>query len=704
MSGGGGSSAKKRLTRLLRDLRASASDDDEEDLGVGEGEDGSDNDDQYAASEEPIAMLAGRSEDREQDEASSAHTPSDSRSESSEFNGQSVVVDTTRKLAEEFRRRTALLQEQLATLTRGKRQLESQHVLETQRQGNTASSNTLSPHIVMTFMHTSKPFPSRLQARIDALQHQQLADLKARHADQQHDEGRASSAAKRALVNAIEQIQELRCTQSRYDEANALAPGDRSPADWAALRGFEELKATEALLRTALAERDAAREGQARATGEAERAQREGKREAAEATATARDVLATNATLQARVERLERDLEDTIMQKEVLSAKGAMYDEVYLGREVKTLQESLLQTERELERVKIKAADAKRAAKAAEEVFGKARDERALDHEQKLEVEIARIREAATADLERVRREAGEALERELRIIKDSRDAAIIEAQALTVQLREAKRDREDILARMRDAQSAWDSEMAESRTQLRLRAFEADRASALLADSSEARRAADARCSVSVLTERCREVEAEGSKRVAELEGALEAARKLYNELSEGRSNEAVGKQSNKDNTQKVAAQLDELQRERDAVTQQLNTSNARLQEMEEKLSVAKRRAEGIRQPHTYLLERLEACDIALKEKQIECAALKQDLMDVLEDAEALRSALNDGRGSLPQQPQMGGKYDSTLQAERVRAARRSKEANGGKARRQSGADMDGPATAVARAITVAE
>jgi progesterone-induced-blocking factor 1 len=76
------------------------------------------------------------------------------------------------------------------------------------------------------------------------------------------------------------------------------------------------------------------------------------------------------------------------------------------------------------------------------------REDSAAAHEQRLQAEIARIEARARADLEQIQREAEEARGRELRALRDMRDAAALEAERAQAKVREGAAVYEELLLR----------------------------------------------------------------------------------------------------------------------------------------------------------------------------------------------------------------------------------------------------------------
>jgi progesterone-induced-blocking factor 1 len=96
--------------------------------------------------------------------------------------------------------------------------------------------------------------------------------------------------------------------------------------------------------------------------------------------------------------------------------------------------------------------------------------------ENRIQQEIARIQAAATADLDRIRREAAEVSERELRTLRELRDAALDEAARLRLELRGLQGQHEELLLEHRDGKARLDVRVTELLGELKLKGFDLQR------------------------------------------------------------------------------------------------------------------------------------------------------------------------------------------------------------------------------------
>ena len=149
-----------------------------------------------------------------------------------------------------------------------------------------------------------------------------------------------------AVQNAKEQLRAVVCSQEKLAELQAKDPAALSLQEFTILRVHQETANLRAELDVCRVERDSARETSGRFEADAARLTRE-LRQAREHVARAdSDADAERAALDSRCSRLARELEDAMVKVEVLSAKGAMYDEV--AATVDRLGKRAAEAEREL--------------------------------------------------------------------------------------------------------------------------------------------------------------------------------------------------------------------------------------------------------------------------------------------------------------------------------------------------------------------
>ena len=105
-------------------------------------------------------------------------------------------------------------------------------------------------------------------------------------------------------------------------------------------------------------------------------------------------------------------------------------------------------------------------------------------HEERLTAEVSRLQRKANEDLERLREEHGAHRDREIRALRDLRDAAVADAAAARAEVAEARAGYDDALAALRSTQKNADVSHAELAGQLRAKSMELERVSLLHGES----------------------------------------------------------------------------------------------------------------------------------------------------------------------------------------------------------------------------
>ena len=193
---------------------------------------------------------------------------------------------------------------------------------------------------------------------------------------------------------------------------------DSSLQEFAVLRVHQETSNLRAELDVTRVERDGARDQLGRLELDNQRLTRESKRALEHVAQSDKESEAERSALESRCQRLARELEDAMVKVEVLSAKGAMYDEV--AATVDRLGRRAAEAEKELA-----------AAKGAEESLRRERDAAASklatrEHQVELlsqdKAYLSREVDAAQ-DRERKHEEEEDRLREKVRALRTARDA-----------------------------------------------------------------------------------------------------------------------------------------------------------------------------------------------------------------------------------------------------------------------------------------
>lgn len=151
-----------------------------------------------------------------------------------------------------------------------------------------------------------------------------LSDLQ----KQQTELERQAPPLREAVNDTKDQLRKLVCSQERMVELQAMPTSQLSLSEFCVMRVHQETATMRDELGVVRVERDAGRDAAARAQLDNERLARECKHASASISASEQENAAERAALDSRCDRLARELEDAMVKVEVLSAKGAMYDEV----------------------------------------------------------------------------------------------------------------------------------------------------------------------------------------------------------------------------------------------------------------------------------------------------------------------------------------------------------------------------------------
>ena len=349
---------------------------------------------------------------------------------------------------------------------------------------------------------------------------------------------RLAPPLREAVQNAKEQLRAVVCSQEKLAELQSKDPAALSLQEFTILRVHQETANLRAELDVCRVERDSARETSNRFEMDAARFARELKQAREHVARSDADADAERAALDSRCSRLARELEDAMVKVEVLSAKGAMYDEVastvdrlgkraaeaekelavargaegaaarerdalasqlasrhhqvellqqdktYLSREVEDARERERKHEEEEDRLREKIRTLRAARDDLREKVLGGHAEMRSQHEERLSAEVNRLQRKANEDLERLREEHGAHRDREIRALRDLRDAAVADAAAARAEVAELRAGYDDALAALRSTQKNADVSHAEIAGQLRMKSMELERVSLLHGES----------------------------------------------------------------------------------------------------------------------------------------------------------------------------------------------------------------------------
>ena len=420
--------------------------------------------------------------------------------------------------------------------------------------------------------------------------------------NKQNELERLAPPLREAVQNAKEQLRAVVCSQEKLAELQAKDPAALSLQEFTILRVHQETANLRAELDVCRVERDSKSETSRRFEMDAARLSRELKQAREHVARSDADADAERAALDSRCSRLARELEDAMVKVEVLSAKGAMYDEVastvdrlgkrcaeaekdlavakgqeqllreerdglasklasrqhqvdllsqdkaYLTREVDALADRERKREEEEDRLREKARALRVSRDALQEKVLSGNAEFRSQHEERLNAEVARLQQKAAEDLERLREEHASARDREIRALRDLRDAAVADSVAARAELNDLRGAYDDLLAQHRASQTRADVARAEITGQLRMKAMELERVSMLHGESQSVAKVLRLECEtltkkVRLLESQYLGLEASAARRRAEADArsAEQAARLEHYESLERELDDAV-------------------------------------------------------------------------------------------------------------------------------------------------------------------
>ncbi|KAF5840547.1 hypothetical protein DUNSADRAFT_16345 [Dunaliella salina] len=362
----------------------------------------------------------------------------------------------------------------------------------------------------------------RRELEVAELQAQLSKVVKELEARQAEVESRAPLLNMR-LEEFKEQLHSLRISDARYAELKAMPDESLHIIDLVKIAVHDATSKTHTHTEHLRLAASGARDASERSAQEAARMRVENARLKVGMVEKDKELSETVDSLQARVQRLASELQGTTVRAELLSAKGAMYDKLhaqaeqlrqdnqrlqvveasfkrmeqahhkmhlqsqetkhtnemlvadkaYLSKQVDFLTDAQRRLQTELE---AKDAQISELQNQKREIFDKmvqAETQKVKDEDRRLQKELTQLQASTHADIERIRVEARESYDREVRLLRELRDQAQEEASRAKIALAELQDtyDRQQIHATK--AAKQMDMHMVELKAELKQRAFE---------------------------------------------------------------------------------------------------------------------------------------------------------------------------------------------------------------------------------------
>uniref|UniRef100_A0A7N9AVK6 Progesterone immunomodulatory binding factor 1 n=1 Tax=Mastacembelus armatus TaxID=205130 RepID=A0A7N9AVK6_9TELE len=369
-------------------------------------------------------------------------------------------------------------------------------------------------------------------------------------------------------------------------------------------------------------------------------------------------------TLSTEVATLRQSL--TLLQK----------DKEYLHRQNTELSVRCAHEEDRLERLQIQLEDTKKAREDTYEKYVASRDHYKSEYETKLREELENIRLKTSQEIDNLQRASREMYERENRNLREARDNAVLEKDRAATAERDTQSRYDQLLEQFRQLQLGTESRVAELSNQVKLHAFEAERAQMVKEETAKALAQGQVECEkqqkkLEVLTQEFYRLQTSLDKRVAELQAQnvqqasrLETYEKLEQELdhitmqaAEIENEEeaervlfSYGYGANVPTTAKrrlkqsvhLARRVLQLERQNTALRRELETHQSQTVQISEKLSTANQLLQQTQQPYSYLIETVRQRDAQISTLKERINLLEDDVSSLRKERTALQQVKN--------------------------------------------------------------
>ncbi|XP_073699086.1 progesterone-induced-blocking factor 1 [Garra rufa] len=351
----------------------------------------------------------------------------------------------------------------------------------------------------------------------------------------------------------------------------------------------------------------------------------------------------------------------TLQQSVTLMQK----DKEYLNRQNMELNVRCAHQEDRLDRLQTQLEDTKKAREDAYEKYVASRDHYKTEYENKLRDELERIRMKTSHEIESLQRASKEMYERENRILRETRDNAVIEKDRALNAERDAQAKHDQLLDQFRQLQLSSDSRMAELLNQVKLKKFELERSQMVQEETARNLSLCQIECEkhqkkLEVLTKEFYGLQTSSEKRItelqaqnSELQAQLETYERLEKELDDVTMQAA--EMENEDEAERVlfsygyganipttakrrlkqsvhlARRVLQLEKQNTLLRRDLERRTAHSSQISEELEAANQLLQQAQQPHSYLIE-------TVRQRDTQIQTLKERLTRLEEEVSALR------------------------------------------------------------------
>ncbi|XP_072513754.1 progesterone-induced-blocking factor 1 [Salminus brasiliensis] len=340
-------------------------------------------------------------------------------------------------------------------------------------------------------------------------------------------------------------------------------------------------------------------------------------------------------------------------------------DKDYLNRQNMELNVRCAHEEDRLERLQTQLEDTKKAREEAYDKYVASRDHYKTEYENKLRDELEHIRMKTSHEIESLQRASKEMYERENRSLREARDNAALEKERAVSAERDMQAKYDQLLEQLRQLQLNSDCKVSELQNQMKLKAFEVERAHMVQEETAKNLSLCQIESEkhqkkLEILTKEFYTLQASSEKRIAELQSQsveqdkrLEIYEKLEKELDDVTMQAA--EMENEDEAERVlfsygyganvpttakrrlkqsvhlARRVLQLEKQNTMLRRDLERRSARVEQVTEELQTTNQLLQQSQQPYSYLIETVRQRDTRIQ-------SLKERLSQLEEEVSALK------------------------------------------------------------------
>ncbi|KAK2818148.1 hypothetical protein Q7C36_022081 [Tachysurus vachellii] len=357
------------------------------------------------------------------------------------------------------------------------------------------------------------------------------------------------------------------------------------------------------------------------------------------------------------------------LSKEVSSLQQSVTllqkDKEYLSRQNMELNVRCAHEEDRLERLQVQLEDCKKAREEAYDKYVASRDHYKTEYENKLRDELQHIRLQTNQEIESLQRTSKELYERENRNLREARDNSVLEKERAVGAERETQARYNQLLEQLRQLQLNSDSRASELHNQMKLKAFEAERAQMVQDETARNLSLCQIECEkqqkkLEVLTKEFYTLQSSSEKHLTELraqnaeqQARLETYEKLEKELDDitmqaaEMENEeeaervlfSYGYGANVPTTAKrrlkqsvhLARRVLQLEKQNTLLRRDVEKSTTHTGQISQELQAANQLLQQAQQPYSYLIE-------TVRQRDTQIQSLKERLSQLEEEVSTLK------------------------------------------------------------------